>query len=305
MILHIPVLLEESIESLGVEPHGWYIDCTLGTAGHAIAILEKSSPGGRLLGIDVDPRAIEIAKKRLQPYGEAILIVNESFKNLKDTCIRYNFKPVHGILFDLGFSSLQLEDLNRGFSFKLDAPMDMRFNPEQPITAATIVNTFTEAEIANLLKKYGEERHHRLIARKIIAHRPINTTLQLAKVVESVLGTGKFRIHPATRTFQALRIAVNQELANLEMALKQTVNLLVSGGRLVVISYHSLEDRLVKEFMRRESSGCLCPPNIPVCVCGHTPTLKLVNRKAITPSATERKANPRSRSAKLRIAERL
>ncbi|MFC1924709.1 16S rRNA (cytosine(1402)-N(4))-methyltransferase RsmH [Chloroflexota bacterium] len=304
MILHIPVLLKESIESLEVQPQGWYIDCTLGTAGHAIAILEKSSLRARLLGIDVDPRAIEIAKKRLQPYGEAV-IVNESFKNLEDTCIKYNFHPVHGILFDLGFSSLQLEDLNRGFSFKLDAPLDMRFNPEQPITAETIVNTFSEAEIAALLKKYGEERHHRLIARKIIAHRPISTTLQLAKVVEDVIGRGRFRIHPATRTFQALRIAVNQELANLEIALKQTVSLLVSGGRLVVISYHSLEDRLVKEFMRRESRECLCPPNIPVCVCGHTPTLKLVSRKAITPSATERKANPRSRSAKLRIAERL
>lgn len=305
MIPHIPVLLKETIEFLGVQAQGCYIDCTLGTAGHATAILERSSPGGKLLGIDVDPKAIEIAQKSLQPYGRAVLLVNESFKHLEDICTRHNFRPVHGILFDLGISSLQLEDSSRGFSFKLDAPLDMRFNPEHSLTAAIIVNTLAEAEIASLLKEYGEERYHRRIARRIIAHRPINTTLQLVKAVEAGVGKERGRIHPATRTFQALRIAVNQELTNLEMALKQTVNLLVSGGRLVVISYHSLEDRLVKEFMRRESRGCICPPGTPVCVCGHTPTIKLVNRKAITPSKVERENNPRSRSAKLRTAERL
>ncbi|HJX70079.1 MAG TPA: 16S rRNA (cytosine(1402)-N(4))-methyltransferase RsmH [Dehalococcoidia bacterium] len=305
MLPHTPVLLEETIEFLNIQPQGCYIDCTLGTAGHATIILERSSLRGRLLGIDVDPAAIEIAKERLKPYSKAALLANESFRYLEDICKRYDFYPVQGILFDLGISSPQLADSSRGFSFKFDAPLDMRFNPEQPLTAATIVNTFSEAEIASLLKRYGEERHQRRIARKIVAHRPISTTLQLVEVVEEALGAYRGRIHPATRTFQALRIAVNQELDNLEVALKQTLSLLSSGGRLVVISYHSLEDRLVKEFMHRESKGCLCPPNAPVCVCGHTPTLRLVNRKVITPSSVEREANPRSRSAKLRAAERL
>jgi len=232
------------------------------------------------------------------------VLANESFRYLEDICIRYNFRSVDGILFDLGISSLQLEDSSRGFSFKFDAPLDMRFNPAQPITAANIVNNFSEAELASLLRKYGEERQSRLIARKIVSSRPVNTTLQLVSIVKQALGVGG-KIHPATRTFQALRIAVNQELTNLEEALKQTINLLGSGGRLVVINYHSLEDRLVKEFMHRESKGCLCPPNTPICTCGHFPTLKLINRKAITPSPAERETNPRSRSAKLRVAERL
>ena len=292
------------MEFLGIQPQGFYIDCTLGTAGHATAILERSSPGGKLLGIDVDPKAIEIARARLQTYDRAIL-VNESFKDLEDICTRYNFHPVQGILFDLGISSLQLDDPNRGFSFRFDAPLDMRFNPEQSLTAATIVNTFSEAEIASILERYGEERYHQRIARKIVTCRPINTTLQLVETVERALGTGRGRIHPATRTFQALRIAVNQELTNLEITLKQAVGLLSSGGRLVVISYHSLEDRIVKEFMRRETRGCLCHPDAPVCTCGHIPTLNLVNRKVVMPSADERKTNPRSRSAKLRAAQRL
>jgi 16S rRNA (cytosine1402-N4)-methyltransferase len=302
---HTPVLLRETLELLRVESGGLYVDCNLGMAGHATAILEKGLPEVRLLGIDADPKSIEISKTRLQPYGRAALPVNESFENLEEICTRYSFRQVKGILFDLGISSFQLEDASRGFSFSFDAPLDMRFNPAQPMTAATIVNTFSEAEIASILRRYGEERHHRRIAREIIAHRPINTTLQLVRAVEKALGTGRGRIHPATRTFQALRIAVNQELASLEVALKQTLSILSSGGRIVVISYHSLEDRLVKEFMQRESRGCLCPPNLPVCVCGHTPMLKLVNQKVIRPSATEREANPRSRSAKLRAAERL
>ncbi|MFC1925195.1 16S rRNA (cytosine(1402)-N(4))-methyltransferase RsmH [Chloroflexota bacterium] len=302
---HTPVLLKETLELLHIEPGGLYVDCNLGMAGHATAILEKGSPRVRLLGIDADPESIEIAMTRLQPFGKAALTVNEGFENLEELCARYDFRPVKGILFDLGISSFQLEDKSRGFSFSFDAPLDMRFNPDQSLTAATIVNTFSEAEIASILRTYGEERHHRRIAREIIAHRPVNTTLQLVKIVERKLGAGRGRIHPATRTFQALRIAVNRELANLEKVLEQTLNVLSPGGRLVVISYHSLEDRLVKEFMRRESRDCLCPPDVPVCVCGHSPTLKLVNRKAVTPSVTEMEANPRSRSAKLRAAERL
>lgn len=274
-------------------------------AGHATAILEKGLAEVRLLGIDADPESIKIAEARLKPYGKAALPVNDGFENLEEICTRYDFRPVQGILFDLGLSSYQLEEAGRGFSFRFDAPLDMRFNTNQIVTAATIVNTFSETEIASILRKYGEERHHRRIAKEIMKNRPINTTLQLAKVVERALGAGRSRIHPATRTFQALRIAVNQELANLETALKQTLSVLSTKGRLVVISYHSLEDRIVKEFMRQESRSCLCPPETPVCICGHKPALKLVNRKAIVPSEHERKANPRSRSAKLRAAERL
>jgi len=269
-----------------------------------MAILEKSSPEGQLLGIELDPKSIEIARERLRPLGRTVFLANENFRYLEDICQRYDFHPVDGILFDLGMSSFQLEDPCRGFSFQFDAPLDMRFNPAQPITAADIVNNSSEAELASLLRKYGEERRSRLIARKVVSHRPVSTTLQLVNIIKQALGVGG-KIHPATRTFQALRIAVNQELTNLAEALKQTISLLGSGGRLAVISYHSLEDRLVKEFMRRESKGCLCPPDIPVCTCGHVPTLKLINRKAITPSPEEREANPRSHSAKLRVAERL
>lgn len=297
---HIPVLLKESIEALQVQRGGRYIDCTVGGGGHAQAILEN---GGQLLGIDADPKAIEIAKTRLKPYGEALLI-NENFSHLEAICSRYNFRSVDGILFDLGMSSFQLEDGSRGFSFQRDEPLDMRFSPDQALTAANIVNTFPEHELAQLIERYGEERRSRLIARLIVQSRPLKTTGQLARVVEQMVGR-RGRIHPATRTFQALRMAVNHELENLEAGLNQAISLLGHGGRLVVISFHSLEDRLTKETFRRESRGCLCPPGTPVCVCGHKPSLKLVTKKVVRPSPDELAANPRSRSARMRIAERL
>lgn len=302
--VHIPVLLNEAIEALRVQPGGRYIDCTVGEGGHAVAILEKSSPGGQLLGIDADPRAIDMARKRLLPYGKSALLVNDDFKNLEGICSSLDFHPVHGILFDLGLSSFQLSNRGRGFSFQLDAPLDMRFSPSQKLTAATIVNTFPERELATIIERYGEEHRSRQIARSILASRPLSTTLELAAVVERAVGI-RGRIHPATRTFQALRIAVNQELDRLKEALKQAVNLLGIGGRLVIISFHSLEDRLVKEYLREESQDCLCPPKTPVCVCGHTATLRLITRKVITPSLDEIQANPRSRSAKMRVAERI
>jgi len=261
-------------------------------------------PGGRLLGIDLDPQALEVAVKRLEAYGENVILVNENFRHLESICARFQFHPVDGILFDLGMSWPQLENPSRGFSFRFEGPLDMRFDLTQPTTAASLVNQLSEAELAGLLERYGEERRGRLIAKKIVAGRPFSTTLQLVSTVEQVLGRSG-RIHPATRTFQALRIAVNQELSNLEEALSQTVRLLSPGGRLAVISYHSLEDRLVKRFMRQESKGCLCPPMVPVCTCGHSATLRLINRKPITPSHGEKEANPRSRSAKLRVADRL
>ena len=303
--IHKPVLLSQAVEALQAQPGKRYVDCTLGSGGHASAILEKILPDGQLLGIDADPEAINIAKTRLANYTGSTIIVNDNFANLETICRENNFLPVHGILFDLGLSSTQLEISERGFSFQQDGPLDMRFSPIQELTAADIVNNFPEDKLSQIIKTYGEERYGKRIARCIIRNRPISNTLQLASVVEKAIGSRHGKIHPATRTFMALRIAVNRELENLVKALKQTVTCLDDRGRLVVISYHSLEDRIVKQFMTRESKGCICPPDIPICQCGHMPSLKIISRKAITPSLTEIKLNPRSRSAKLRVAERL
>lgn len=289
---HIPVLVKETIEALAVQPGGRYIDCTVGAGGHANAILEKSSPGGQLLGIDADPEAIKVAKAQLEAYGDSALLINENFANLEAICIRYDFFPVHGIFFDLGLSSLQLNGNGRGFSFQHDAPLDMRFSPSQEITAADIINTYSEAELARLIRTYGEEMQSRRIAHYIVRQRPIETTLQLAWTVEQATAGRRGRIHPATRTFQALRIAVNNELEHLQLALKQAVSLLGFEGRLVVISYHSLEDRIVKQFMQQESRE-------------DKPRLRLINKRVIVPSDAEVQLNPRSRSAKLRAAERI
>jgi 16S rRNA (cytosine1402-N4)-methyltransferase len=303
--VHVPVLLDEVVAGLQPQSGGYFVDCTVGLGGHAAAILEKISPSGRLLGIDTDHEAIKLSQDKLGDYGEAVTLVNDNFINLEAICKRYHFHPVDGILFDLGVSSLQLDTAERGFSFHLDAPLNMRFDPGQGLTASDIVNSFSEQELAKLIEKYGEERHSRRIARYIVQNRPIVTTVELARLVEQASGGKRTRIHPATRTFMALRIAANSELQNLELALKQTVNLLRPGGRLTVISYHSLEDRIVKQFMRYAASSCLCPPGTVICRCGHEPTLKLISRKVIKPTSLETESNPRSRSAKLRIAERL
>jgi 16S rRNA (cytosine1402-N4)-methyltransferase len=305
MSTHIPVLLEEVIEALAIQPGGRYIDCTLGGGSHAAAILAKSSPGGQLLGIDADPDNIKIAREKLADYGDAAVIINDNFANLEDIADNYNFRPVHGILFDLGLSSLQLAEGGRGFSFQQDKPLDMRFNPTQKTTAAGLVNSLSENELYRILREYGEETNARRIASALIKNRPIKTTLQLANIVEQAVGGRHGRIHPATKTFQALRIAVNNELGNLKSALKQALSLLGHEGRLVVISYHSLEDRIVKQFIAEESRDCICPPELLVCVCKHKTQLKAINKKVITPSLSEIRANPRSRSAKLRIAERI
>ena len=302
---HIPVLLNEAVEALRAQPGGRFIDCTIGSGGHAAAILKSILPQGKLLGIDADPEAIRANKARFNNYSETINLVNDNFANLKTICSKYKFYPVAGILFDLGVSSRQLDTAQRGFSFRREAPLDMRFGSEQRLTAADIINTFPEQELAHIIKEYGEERHSRRIAQHIVQNRTITSTVQLAQVVEQSLGRKHTKIHPATKTFMALRIAVNKELDNLKTALKQTIGLLRFQGRLVVISYHSLEDRIVKEFMRREASSCICPPETIVCRCGHVPTLKLISRKVIRPTSLEIESNPRSRSAKMRIAERL
>ncbi len=301
---HIPVLLKEAIQALQVQPQRNYVDATVGLGGHAAAILGQA-PQVRLLGIDVDPEAIKIAQTRLAKFGDSVILINDNFTNLLTLCQRYNFSPVHGILFDLGVSSLQLDTAERGFSFQHDAPLDMRFSSSQELTAAVLINTLPESELAKLIQKYGQERYSRQIAREIVRHRPVNTTGRLARIVEQIYGSRRGKIHPATKTFLALRLFVNCELENLAIALKQTISLLAPKDRLVVISYHSLEDRIVKDFTKQESKGCLCPPEALVCQCHHVPTLKLISKKVITPSFAEAAFNPRSRSARLRIAERL
>ena len=304
-VTHDPVMLQEVIAALDVRPGGRYIDCTVDGGGHAEAILEAASPGGALLGIDADPEAIVMSRERLARFGSSVAIVQGNFRDLDRLCRESGFAPVNGILFDLGLSSHQLAS-TRGFSFRIEAPLDMRFGPDEQPTASYWVNEASEAELADLIWRFGEERQSRRIARAIVNGRPLRTTTQLAKAVEQAVGRRPgSQIHPATKTFQALRIAVNQELASLAEALPRAHGLLGFGSRLVVISYHSLEDRIVKQFIARESRDCLCPPSQPVCTCGHKATLKPVTRGVVTPSHEEIAANPRSRSAKLRAAERL
>ncbi|MCJ7515942.1 MAG: 16S rRNA (cytosine(1402)-N(4))-methyltransferase RsmH [Dehalococcoidia bacterium] len=303
--VHKSVLLNEIVEALRPQPGKRYVDCTLGTGGHAAAILIKILPGGQLLGMDADPKAIEIARDRLADYAKNAILVNDNFLNLEAICKENNFLPVQGILFDLGLSSTQLDDSDRGFSFQQYGPLDMRFDPSQKFTAADVVNTLPEERLSGIIKNYGEERYSKRIARHIVNSRPISNTLQLVDAIEKATGGYRGKIHPATRTFMALRIYTNHELENLSAALKQTIKCLDHGARLAVISYHSLEDRIVKQFMMTESKGCICSPAIPVCQCGHVASLKIINRKVMSPSSIEIKSNPRSRSAKLRVAERL
>jgi 16S rRNA (cytosine1402-N4)-methyltransferase len=286
---HIPVMLEETIEALGVRAAGRYVDCTLGQGGHASAILENSRPDGRLLGIDADPASIAAARERLESCSSRVVLVNDNFVNLKEIGTRQGFFPADGILFDLGLSSPQLDSGSRGFSFRRDEPLDMRLDPKQSLTAADIVNSYPETELAELITTLGEERFGRRIARAIAVGRPVDTTMQMVDIIERATGGRRGRIHPATRTFQALRIAVNHELEHLESALAQAVEMLSPGGRLVVISYHSLDDRIVKLFLRREAEQS---------------RVSLINKKVVTPSVAEVSLNPRSRSAKLRTAER-
>lgn len=306
---HVPVLLREVLAWLAPHPGGRYLDLTVGAGGHAAAVLAAAGPEGRLLGLDRDPQALLYAARQLTPFGARALLVNAAYDRLTEIAQQRDFLPVAGALFDLGFSSLQVDDPERGFSFRLDGPLDMRYDPDsdEP-SAAELVNTLAEPELAALIRQYGEEPRGRRIAQAIVAARPLRSTRQLAEVVAQVAGGRGGRhggLHPATRTFQALRIAVNRELELLEAALPQAVAALRPGGRLVVITFHSLEDRVVKRFLRQEALGCVCPPSSPVCTCGRKPTVRLLTGKPVTPTAEELAANPRSRSAKLRAAERL
>jgi 16S rRNA (cytosine1402-N4)-methyltransferase len=305
-IEHVPVMTAEVVAALNVRPGGRYVDATVGAGGHAFAIMEAASPGGSLLGIDRDADALAAARERLARFADDVRFVQGDYAEMERICREVDFAPLQGVLLDLGMSSLQLEEAGRGFSFQREGPLDMRFDRRQELTAAQIVNEYAEEEIADLLSRWGEERQARRIARCIVERRPLHTTTELANVVEEAVGRRVRRQpHPATRTFQALRIAVNRELLSLTAALPQAYGLLGDLGRMVVLSYHSLEDRLVKEFIRRESRDCLCPPRQPVCTCGHTAGLRPVSRGAVRPSAAEVAANPRGRSARLRAAERL
>jgi 16S rRNA (cytosine1402-N4)-methyltransferase len=302
---HISVLLDECIEALDVCSNASYIDATIGLGGHAERILESNAPSGRLLGIDVDPEAIARSKGRLSRFGDRVTLTRGNFRELANIAERRGFADIAGVLFDLGVSSRQLSEAGRGFSFQYAAPLDMRMDPDLDRTAADIVNEFDEAELALLLFRYGEEPAARQIARTIAQRRPFTTTTELAGAIEAVRRRGAARIHPATRTFQALRIAVNDELGSLRAGLLAAVQLLGRGGRLAVMSFHSLEDRIVKEFLRSESRGCICPPSAPICVCSHQATLRLIKKSVVRPSASEIASNHRSRSARLRVAERL
>lgn len=303
--LHQSVMVGEVLAGLAVRPDGRYIDCTLGLGGHAEAILEAGSPGTSLLGLDLDPAALHLAQGRLDRYGDRALLVEGNFSAVGEIAREHGFDRVQGVLFDLGVSSLQLDDGARGFSFRHEAPLDMRMSPSQELTAADIVNQYRQDDLADVIWRYGEERHSRRIARLVVENRPLRTTTELAHLVERAVGGAREKIHPATRTFQALRIAVNGELDSLPTALREACGLLDFGSRLAVISFHSLEDRIVKNFIRLESTDCICPPTTPACRCGHQATLRPVSRRPISAGPDELAANPRSRSAKLRVAERI
>ena len=315
---HIPVMLEEVLNFLQPKANGYYVDGTLGGGGHAEAILERSGPGGRVLGIDSDAQALERVERRLAEAVQngRLVLVHGNFAELARIVDEAGFvSSVDGILLDLGFSSYQMDDPDRGLSFSADGPLDMRLDQSQELTAADLINNASEQELADIFWRYGDETRSRQIAWRIVRERargPITRTSQLARLASAGVSYKPGMIHPATRVFQALRIAVNSELKRLEAVLPQIVEVLRrgkkgntggDGGRMVIISFHSLEDRLVKRFTRREAMDCICPPGIPVCVCNHKASLRILTPKPVTPTKQEVLDNPRARSAKLRAAE--
>jgi 16S rRNA (cytosine1402-N4)-methyltransferase len=306
---HKPILVAEIIAFLQCRTGAVYLDGTLGGGGHAFAILRNSTPDGRLIGIEADGDALQEARKRLAPFGDRAVLVKGNFADMEKTLTGMNIETVDGILLDLGVSSHQLDTAERGFSFTLDAVLDMRMDQSRDPSAYDLVNTLSREALEEILRKFGEERRAGRIAQAIVKRRaqsPIRTTVSLAALVAGVSsGRGTARIHPATRTFQALRIAVNDELANLQRALLDGMALLKPGGRFAVISFHSLEDRIVKSSFLTAEKGCICPPDLPVCSCGRKPTMRVLTRKPVVPGEEEIRDNPRARSAKLRIAERI
>lgn len=302
---HQPVLYHESLKYLQPRSEGKYIDGTLGAGGHAEGILTASSPEGMLLGLDVDNQALNIAKKRLSIFGNRCIVRQASFAEMIVQIKSLEWSCVDGLLLDLGLSSMQLDTAERGFSFLKEAPLDLRFNQNEGMTAADLINMFSEKEIANTIWNYSEDPRSRQIAKLIVENRPISTTTELAGLILRAYLGKRGKTHPATRTFQALRIAVNNELEVLEKGLENSLKALCVGGRIAIITFHSLEDRIVKQFFRRESKNCICPPEQPFCTCGHQASLKVITKKAVKPSNEEIANNPRSRSAKMRVAEKI
>ncbi len=306
-MFHEPVLLKQVVELLVIDKSGTYLDGTLGGGGHAEAIVEQLDDPGKLIGLDLDDEAISHARSRLKGYKQRMIFQQWNFREAGDMLNTLQIKQIQGMLLDLGMSSHQIDSRKRGFGFSVDSPLDMRMNTQQKLTAYDIANSYSETELSALFKEYGEERHFRAIARAIVKQRtraPIRTTAELRDTVSKVLPPQK-RVKSLARIFQALRIAVNDELNNLSEALNASVNYLAPGGRMVVISYHSLEDRIVKNFFKQESSRCVCPPEFPLCVCGKKGRLRILTKKALRPSDDEVRRNPRSRSARLRAAERV
>ena len=310
---HRPVLLNETLKYLAPERGGLFVDCTVGLGGHSEAIL-KSSPDTRIIGLDLDPAALEYSRQRLAPFGERFRAIHANFRKIETVLREAGERDPSGVLVDLGVSSLQFDSPERGFSFRFDAPLDMRMDPETGATAADLLQELPETEIARIIFEFGEERHSRRIARRIVERReqgkPVTTTAELAELVKLAIG-GRPRqrkpqqIHPATRTFQALRIAVNNELEGLSEFVETAVDLLIPEGRFAGISFHSLEDRILKRELRRLSGHCECPPRLPVCSCGARKAVEILTRRPVTPSAREIDENPRARSAKLRAARKL
>ena len=306
---HRPVLLDECIEALNIKPDGVYLDGTLGRAGHSREIAKRLTTG-RLICVDRDDAALEAAKTRLADWMDRVTLVHSNFDQVGDIVRELGLKGIDGMLFDLGVSSPQLDDGSRGFSYMADAPLDMRMDRSEGMTAADVVNSWSQEELKRILYQYGEERYAPQIASGIVRYRenkPIETTLELVDVIKSSMPARalKEKQHPAKRSFQAIRIAVNDELASVERMIRGAVPALNKGGRLAVITFHSLEDRIVKVGMAEFAKGCTCPPDFPVCVCGKTPDVKLITRKPIIPTDKEVEENPRARSAKLRVAEKL
>lgn len=316
MFQHTTVLLEEAVDGLAIKPDGIYVDCTLGGAGHSELIASRLGAGGRLIAFDQDDWALDNAQKRLAPYMDKVTLVRSNFRYLEQELrgcgvpLKEGVPQVDGILFDLGVSSPQLDEAERGFSYNHDAPLDMRMDRESELTAYEIVNEWDERDIARILDRYGEEKFARNIARNIVKARvaaPLEKTGELAELIKTSIPAATRRTggHPAKRSFQALRIAVNDELGAEEEALEASVRCLAPGGRASVITFHSLEDRICKQIFAKYVEKCTCPPDFPLCVCGKAGVLKLINRKPIVPGERELEQNPRARSAKLRIAEKL
>ena len=306
---HVSVLLQECLEGLNIRPEGIYVDGTLGGAGHSSRIAQRLTTG-RLIGIDRDPVALAAAGERLKPWKDRVTLVHSNFCEIKQVLSDLQIPGVDGILLDLGVSSPQLDDGQRGFSYMADAPLDMRMNGEDALTAREVVNTRPQEELKRILYTYGEERYAPQIAAAICRRReeaPIETTLELVDIIRSAMPAAALREkqHPAKRSFQAIRIAVNDELGSVEKVMADAIPLLNPGGRLAVITFHSLEDRIVKNAMAEAAKGCTCPPNFPVCVCGKKPQVKLISRKPIVSGEAELAENPRARSAKLRVCEKL